>query len=376
LNSTTNPKTGDDSQRKARRSTIPTAHRLTPDEVHQLKAALDAVTIGDLWRLIGLPGYRNLPADRDDYQCLSPFRDEDRASFSIFDNGRRWKDWGAGGDQHGDQVDFLQRATGLEMAVASRFIIAFAQTIDREDQPDEDTYDPLTDELKANKRTTWPPLEIPNQTEINKIAAMRGLSPEGLEIAIVRGYLRCATYRETRVWIITDKAGYAAQARRMDGKPWEHLQNAKAISLRGSVGTWPVGITPASVCPAIALVEGGPDLLAAIDLATITNTSQAIASVAMFGSSISIKEQVLDQFTDKRVRIFAHADIAGQNAGRVWADQLISVGCEVSGYPFEGLKLDGQPVGDLNDFLNLLPQNPTQEDIDRIGGLFLDAVTF
>jgi hypothetical protein len=97
----------------------------------------------------------------------------------------------------------------------------------------------------------------------------------------------------------------------------------------------------------------------------------------MFGSSMSIAEQALDHFADKRVRIFAHADIAGQNAGRVWADQLISIGCEVTGYPFDGLlKLNGQPVGDLNDFLNLIPQTPTQEDIDRLGGLFLDAVTF
>jgi hypothetical protein len=55
-------------------------------------------------------------------------------------------------------------------------------------------------------------------------------------------------------------------------------------------------------------------------------------------------------FTNKRVRIFGHADDPGRLAVERWAAQLTSVGAKVDAFNFDGLvRADGQPVTDLND---------------------------
>jgi hypothetical protein len=354
---------------------IPKALKLTPAEVLQLKSALTRVTVYDLWRLIALPGYRQLPNDpHADYSCLSPLREENKQSFSIFDEGRRWKDHGdnTGADfNHGDCVDFLVRATGMDSNVAIRIIIAIDSANGDEDfQASKNGHNPFTDQTKAAERSSWPRLEIPTPDEITKIADLRNLSQEGVKAAANKGFLHCAKSSEGRAWVITDKTRYLAQIRRLDGKPWANLGGAKAKSLKGSIGTWPIGLKEAANHPAIALVEGGPDLLAAIDLIVATNTEAGIAPMAILGSSMAIAEMALPLFAGKRVKIFAHADSAGIAAGRRWAEQLGSVALEVTGYSFDGLNVEGRPVSDLNDFALRISQNPTAEAINQLSEAF------
>ena len=57
------------------------------------------------WEDLGLPGE---PSE----SCRSPFRDDLNPSFSVFDAGRKWKDYGT--DEGGDVFDFVQKATGFE----------------------------------------------------------------------------------------------------------------------------------------------------------------------------------------------------------------------------------------------------------------------
>ncbi|MGC6459423.1 MAG: CHC2 zinc finger domain-containing protein [Akkermansiaceae bacterium] len=61
--------------------------------------------IYDAWEDLGLPGE---PSE----SCRSPFRDDLNPSFSVFDAGRKWKDYGT--DEHGDVFDFVQKATGFD----------------------------------------------------------------------------------------------------------------------------------------------------------------------------------------------------------------------------------------------------------------------
>ena len=61
--------------------------------------------IHDAWEDLGLPGE---PSE----SCRSPFRDDLNPSFSVFDAGRKWKDYGT--DESGDVFDFVQKATGFE----------------------------------------------------------------------------------------------------------------------------------------------------------------------------------------------------------------------------------------------------------------------
>jgi len=65
-------------------------------------------TVADAWSRIGLP---NPPPSKDKYICKSPFRDDNHPSFSIYNNGERWKDFATG--EGGDVVDFLKKATGI-----------------------------------------------------------------------------------------------------------------------------------------------------------------------------------------------------------------------------------------------------------------------
>ena len=67
----------------------------------------------------------------------------------------------------------------------------------------------------------------------------------------------------------------------------------------------------------------------------------------------------------------------GQDAGRRWAAQLQRVGVEADGYSFDGLTFpDGAPVDDLNDLARLLPDQPSQEQLEGYVALLREAFTF
>jgi hypothetical protein len=227
---------------------------------------------------------------------------------------------------------------------------------------------PVQERGKGPKRQSWPVFETPTQTEIETIAMLRGLSPEGITLAAERGLLFAADYKEHRAWIITDSRRVNAQARRLDGKLWEQIGNEKAWTLLGSIGALPVGLYESLAFPNIALVEGGPDLLAAFHLAWCAtsapetlalgkgiNVIEKFGVVAMLGRS-PIPEGELRHFKNKRVRIFADADKPGLQAEGRWWHQLESAGAKVDGYSFSGfIRSDGLPVKDLNDFALIDP---------------------
>ena len=208
---------------------------------------------------------------------------------------------------------------------------------------------------------------MPTSAEIETIATLRGLSPEGVALAAERGLLFCADSQEGRAWVITDSRRKNAQARRLDGKHGSAL-TPRHGRLPGSVGAWPVGLYEARDFPTYRLVEGGPDLLAAFHLAwCATSTPETLALgkgidvvgklgvVAMLGRH-PILESELRHFKGKRVRIFADADEPGLQAEGRWWHQLESAGAKVDGYSFAGfLRSDGKPVKDLNDFALIDP---------------------
>jgi hypothetical protein len=205
-------------------------------------------------------------------------------------------------------------------------------------------------------------LEIGTRAELEALAKLRVIGREGLEWASERGVLRFATSQGhgLHTWIVTDGERVNAQARRVDGHGWDHLDSAKAWTLPGSWASWPLGIREANDYPAIALCEGGPDFLAAHFFALweqashYTKRDSQCAPVAMLGASHRIHADALPLFTGKQVRIFCHADEAGQKAARQWAEQLASVDVNADAFDFTGLcREDGTPAKDLNDCLLL-----------------------
>jgi hypothetical protein len=335
-----------------------------------LEAALEKLNIYDVWQLLGLEG-------KPRRSCRSPVRQDKHPSFSTYAQGRRFKDHATG--EGGDAADFCAYVRSLSREDGARLLIDLAGTRRPQDQKSANTsakatnrepYDPLKDQEKAGQRNAWLTFETPTSAEIEAIARLRGLSPEGVSLAVERGLLFCADSEEGRAWVLADSKRVNAQARRLDGKLWERI-DAKAWTLPGSVGNWPIALREALDFPAIVLVEGGPDLLAAFHLAWCSDAESYLGVIAMMGRP-PILESVLPRFAGKRVRIFADADEQGLEAEGRWWHQLESAGAKVDGYSFaDFLRSDGEPVKDLNDFALI---DPDQWEERR--GLIEEAFAF
>ena len=294
----------------------------------------------------------NLSGDSRKNPCHCPWREDRKASLSISPDGTVCNDFSTG--EAGDQIWFFQRITGLPQKDACRKFIELAggqiASAPR-------TACPRPQPAEAKPKPSFPDFRIGTADELNQLARLRHIGREGLDWASERGLLRFATLKNCPAWIATDSEQFNAQARRLDGQPWEHIQ-AKAWTLPGAWASWPIGITEARDFRAIALCEGGPDFLAGHYLSLWeqathhTQRDGQCSPVAMLGASQRIHTDALPMFTGKRVRIFGHDDEAGRGAVERWAAQLATVGADVDAFSFAGLRqMNGQAVKDLNDSL-------------------------
>ena len=306
-----------------------------PSRRSTLADAKARLNIHGLWRHFGFDGEPKA-------SCHSPFRADTKPSFSVNADGTLWNDFATG--EAGDAVDFFQRASGLSRKDACRKYIELAggriTTAPRAARPRRSG---------AKPKPGFPDFHTGTAADFKQLASLRNIGREGLAFASERGLLWFATLKDCPAWIVTDSARVNAQARRMDGQAWEHI-GAKAWTLPGSWASWPIGIMESKNFPAIALCEGGPDLLAAFHFAFCEDRETSCSPVAMLGASNQIQTDALPMFTGKRVRIFGHDDEAGRGAVERWAAQLASVGADVDAFSFAGLRqVDGKPVNDLND---------------------------
>ncbi len=292
--------------------------------------------------------------NKNSVKFRSPFRPDQTPSCTV--KGDLFTDWSTG--EHLDQISFFARAKRIPVSEAVRSLAEILRVVGETPNraPEQPWHDRSSHfEEQSRKRAGWPPFHKPTSEEMRQIAELRGLSVEGISFAAERGFLNSTETREGRAWVISDASRRNAQARRLDGKPWEKV-GAKAWTMPGSEASWPVGLRDASAFPAIALCEGGPDLLAAMHLAWVADALDEVAPVAMLGASHRIPPNALPLFARHKVRIFGHTDKAGQDAAERWAGQLVEAGSIVEGYFFDGFyKADGTPVKDLNDFCHIDP---------------------
>ena len=208
----------------------------------------------------------------------------------------------------------------------------------------------------ARRRATWSPLETPTTEEIILIADLLGFSEEALSIAAARGLLFCATCRDGhRSFIVSDSRRLSAAAYRLDGLPWEQTNRITRI-LPGSIEGWPVGIDEAATFPAIALVCGGTDLLAAFHLSWCADREDVIAPVVILSPATAISDTALLLFAGKEVCLFSHTDQIGRQAKNRWGRQLVATGIEPEIYDLSGLTTAaGSPIFTLSDFVHVHP---------------------
>jgi hypothetical protein len=214
---------------------------------------------------------------------------------------------------------------------------------------------PASPKKEENTEQFHPNLSKPTDADLTAIYHLRSIWTPALKIAVDRGLLWVGVLKGEKAFVITDRTRKSYNARRIDGKVWDHLPSKpKAWLLYGSNGSWPIGLPEAEPFPAIALCEGGPDFLAAFGHACASSVKHLVAPVCMSGASSHIPDDALPLFKGKRVRIFVQDDRAGEEAWERWDRQLYGVAAKVDGFDFIGLTdTEGSSIGDLNQLLDV-----------------------
>jgi hypothetical protein len=295
-------------------------HRMSAAYDSPLENAKERTRIPDLWRELGLEG-------EPKKQCRCPFHDDRSPSFSVFDNGKRWKCHAGCGE--GSVIDFLAKAKGLSDEEACREILRLAGASHEFTRPERPKREAAILEL--------PPKVPYSKKPAQRVADSRGLRITSVEFAAI--WLETLTFGrvcDQDCWILSDRSRTCAEARRIDRRPFPAigaLAERKSHSLAGSRKSWPVGILPPGFeepwlkqhVDKILLVEGGPDYLAACQL-IVESGEENVLPVAMLGASATTSQDALTYFAGRNVTVAGHPDEAGLAAAIRWGQQIKAAG--------------------------------------------------
>ena len=293
--------------------------------------------------------WRDLQLDGEPGKCVrSPFRDEKNPSFSVHDDGRRWKDFASG--ELGDVLDFVGRATGKDTSGALGWIrerLGFIADATGDGKKD------------ASKKPRIPELRFASPNELSALNARRGFGLEAMKLAEARGFLRFCTFAGQAAWCVKDRRHELYEFRRLDGDPWaayKHLSERKSHCV-GAGKRWPLGAREAEPFAKCALVEGAPDFVALFNFLLAEAEEDNVAPLAMLGAANEkIEPEAVALLAGRHVRLFPHVDEAGRRAARAWAQQLKDAGCVVDAFDLSGcVRTDGKMGKDLADVCHIAP---------------------
>jgi hypothetical protein len=241
--------------------------------------------------------------------------------------------------------------------------------------------------LAESGKPVMPELRKLNAREKRELAELRGLTVEGLEAAEDFARLWFSYYPVNKMtgaetassvdsWCVTDPERWVAQWRRLDGelkdgkmrgKPYHSADGAPSLSTRNT--PWPLGAAQMATYRAVALVEGGADMLAAYTALQAVGRLDDVAVVCILGGANNIAPEALPLFAGKRVRIFADNDPprehprrkgliirTGWETAAKWQMQLEEAkAASVDVVDFSSVPVpEGQPeLKDLNDLVSL-----------------------
>jgi len=218
--------------------------------------------------------------------------------------------------------------------------------------------------------SSWPwsgLLRFGSEQELAKLAADRNINVESCRLAEARGLLRFLDHREGVAWVITDRIRENAVARLLGGSIWAN--GAKAKTLPDSRAKRPIGIVEAMGFECVAILEGGPDTLAALHFTLECGTEEMVAPVCMTSANAEFMPGDLQRLRGKSIRLFPHADQKGREAAMRWLEQLRPVSGSVDIADLSGLvKSDGTGAKDLNDLTSLAYDSwePLRQDLDTL----------
>jgi hypothetical protein len=324
-----------------------------------IDAAKARLPLPSLFSALGLEEHAQTSA-----RC--PLHEDSRASFSVWHgpHGWRWKCHAGCGE--GDEIAFLEKLLSLSKADAIQHYLSLsgqpmqceAATIRRPSEPTASSGPSLPDDATPG-----------TEADRRALAQLRGLRWVAPAMAAELGTLYFGTVCGQRCWIVTDERRLCAEARRMDGRMFAahgDLGERKAHTIRGSVKSWPVGLSVRRFGPAdfraLLVVEGGPDYLAALHFVLDGKLDCLPIAFLGAGTAGTIHPEALARFRGLRTRFYSHADAAGSAAFKKWGAQFEKAGASVDGaFDFSGLrKADGAAVKDLNDCTQIHPDDAAE----------------
>jgi hypothetical protein len=320
-----------------------------------IEAAKDRLGIKELWRLLNLPGEPRR-------YCRSPFRDDKHASFSIFSDGRAAKDHGTG--EGFDGPGFLAKAKGLTRGQAVR---EFVRLANGESSLDCNGIHSSSTESRTTKisKPDLSKFHDGHYGDLKTVARDRHLDVPAVKRAQELGCLRFGRVYGFRSWLVTDPAGWCAEARRFGCLPYPAFGDSaehKVHTIKGSTKSWPIGIgvhrSIVDKASLFTLVEGSADYVAAWHFILRAERSD-ILPIAILGRNIhGLHPDALGFLAGKKVKFFPHLDSdgGGQKLVDLLGDQLQRFGCRITYFDLGGLRTtDGTAIKDLNDLAQLDP---------------------
>ena len=316
-----------------------------------LEEAMEFFTIPELAKELN-PDWK---PPRRGTSCRAPYRADKSPSFSIFAGGRLARDFTEGRTMN--SVGLLERALGLSRSDAAKDLIRRYRARGGPAATPAPIFPATPPAWQSSKKPVLPRMDEGTRDDRLALARLRNVCPEAVELLIDRGMIRFCGHRGQRAWVITDSTRRSAQRRRLDGKLW--YSNHKVIGFSGVSNGWPCGIHDAARRQRVAIVEGGPDALAAMHFALAQGCEDSVGIVALLGAAVRIPDECIPFFGELHVRIFIHDDgekESGMKAARAWAEQIRGTAGRVDGVTFDGLvRSDGEPVRDLNDLCSVDP---------------------
>jgi len=286
--------------------------------------------------------------------CRSPFRNDNNASWGIYQRNGRWmyKDFAT--DECGDEIALLSHIYQLDQRRDFLTLLErYAELAERE------TAEPIAIPGCIDDRPDQLPdtgfLRPGTDDQIRRLSELRKISPAGLMYAQERGVLKFGDWYGYEVFAVVDSSGKLAELRRLDGLQFggnDSINTHKSHTVKHSRKNWPLGILEATESEAVALVEGLPDFLAMHQFLVSEGLIGRVAPVAMLSSGCEIAADALHHFLGKHVRVFPHLDLPGVDAAERWQTQLMSASAaNVDFFNFGSFEIAGQgKINDLCDF--------------------------
>lgn len=188
-------------------------------------------------------------------------------------------------------------------------------------------------EKKARQRKAWPAFKPLTHDEISRIAALRHMLPDAVDLAHRWGFVKSAQFEGHHCFIIHE--GTFAQARRMDGGKLDTSRGpSKTKNLTGSTGFF-IGQRWLGDTEHVLLVEGVIGLLEALAAFALVNMKErwSVLAATSAVSRFARDPALLARLAGRHVRIVPDAGGAGLDAAASWLADLEAAGAIVDAMP-------------------------------------------